>query len=227
MVAAGDGLKWLLYCTRGGSGPGKVWGKAWLMLEIIEPRCHESAVTGFCPVEAQQPLAPHREKETRGLSCRPGDPSFGKKSTSPHVAPPKLLLPAWGAGWGGVGGVGASSGEAVFIFVDFRPHNLWSVESILFFSKWFFFPLKKLTGHIPKSVFLLTSVESDYKTLPLRWHLSQAANWWTNFGNITHGGRKINPWSLNWEPWDQSSQLVICCGTLDEDSWPLPTSASL
>ena len=58
-----------------------------------------------------------------------------------------------------------------------------------------FFFLKKLTGHIPKSVFLLTKVESDYKTLPLRWHLPQTANWWTNFGNITHRGRKR---SLNW-----------------------------
>lgn len=30
---------------------------------------------------------------------------------------------------------------AVFIFVDFRPHNLWSVVSILFFSRrYFFFP---------------------------------------------------------------------------------------
>ena len=127
-----------------------------------------------------------------GLCCGPGNPSFGKKRTSPHVAPPKLLLPAWAGGWGKLQGEG---GGAVFIFVDFRPHNLWSVESILFFSKWFFFFLKKLTGHIPKSVFLLTKVESDYKTLPLRWHLPQTANWWTNFGNITHRGRKR---SLNW-----------------------------
>ena len=106
-----------------------------------------------------------------GTQLRTWGPQLWKEkhitACGPTQAAPPSLGCRTGPGWGGWSFKRRAEGLFSSLLTS-GPTISGLLNQYYFFLSDFFFPLKKLTGHIPKSVFLLTNVESDYKTLPLR-----------------------------------------------------------